>query len=375
MWLMMSRRRLLFGLSALSASVGMAAPGVTATRSEPSGLNLLFKPTGRVFGTAVRFDQLEDMPALRSAVIENCGALTPEIDLTWASLEWERGRYNFGPVDNLLDFAAQHAMQVRGHTVLWGNSVPPWARRHMAETPGDWSVVARYMEAVLGRYRGRIADWILVNEAIDADQSDGLRRNAFYQSFGPGYVERAVREARRTAPEATLMLNEFSLEYDNPVDEARRKAVLQLLTRLKRADAPFDGLGLQAHLDLTKGHVQRRIILPFLREVAQLGLALHVTELDIQEADMSQQQSIRDRRVSDEVRRYLEIVLEAPNVKGVTSWGLSDPLSWLNSPEYKRRDIRGAQNGENRGLPLDDQMRKKPLYAAMSEVFAEASIV
>ena len=329
---------------------------------------------GRYFGTAVRLEQLRDMPTLRRAVLSNCGSVTPELDLKWAAIEWNRGDYNFRPVDDLLDFADKNGMQVHGHTLLWGQSVPLWAKAHMAENAGDWSIVSTYMNAVLSRFGSRISRWDLVNEAIDTSESDGLRRNLFYKSFGPDYLERALAEARTHAPEAKFLLNEFSLEYDNPVDEARRHALLRLLERLKRSGSTFDGLGVQAHLDLSKGNVQRRIIKPFLEAVADLGLEIFVSELDMQEADLTRPQAVRDQKVSDEVRRYLDIVLEVPNVKGVTTWGLSDDLSWLNSEEYKRRDVKGATLDKNRGLPFDGTMRPKDFYYAMNSAFSQSRV-
>lgn len=92
---------------------------------------------------------------------------------------------------------------------------------------------------------------------------------------------------------------------------------------------PLDGIGLQAHLDLRKGRVSAGQIRAFLREIEGLGLEAVITELDVKEADYAASAEHRDAAVADEVRRYLEIVLDSPAVKGVTTWGLSDRYSWL----------------------------------------------
>jgi len=368
------RRSMLKGLVAIAAAAAYPRAAATAWSPAMSGLNAHLAPQGRFFGTAVRSDQLRERSALRSAVLQNCGAVTPEIDLKWAALEWNRGAYNFEPVDELIGMASENGIAVHGHTLLWGQSVPPWAIEHMASNPGDWSIISKYMQAVLSHFGGRIGRWDLLNEVVDTAESDSLRRNIFYKTFGPGYIERALTEARQHAPQAKFLVNEYSLEYDNPVDAARRVAVLRLLERLKRAGLPFDGLGVQAHLDLTKGRVKRSTIRPFLEAAADLGLEIFVSELDIQEADLSEAKAVRDRKVSDEVCRYLDIVLEVPAVKGITSWGLSDGLSWLNSDEYKRRDVKGAATSSNRGLPFDTDMRPKDLYYAMNTSFSEARI-
>ncbi len=365
--LQLDRRSFLSGLAVLSVAAGCVAafrPGILSLNAQLAG-------QGRYFGTAVQIKHLREMPELQRAVLENCGSLTPEIDLKWAALEWNRGEYNFSPVDDLIEFADKNALEIHGHTLLWGQSLPPWAIAHMAENRNDWSIVAKYLRDVLQRYRAKIPQWDLVNEAIDTDEGDNLRRNAFYRSFGPGYIERALAEARMHAPEAKFILNEFSLEYDNPVEHARRRAVLNLLERFKRSGSSFDGLGIQAHLDLNKGRVEKRTIKPFLEAVADLGIDIFISELDVQEADLTAPLLARDRKVSDEVQRYLEIVLEVPRVKGVTTWGLRDDLSWLNSKEHKRLDIKGASTAQNRGLPFDGDMRPKDLYYAMNSTFSQ----
>lgn len=369
-----NRRAFLTSLATATVAVSFPRTAATAWSPSMSGLNNHLALQGRYFGTAVRLDQLKEMPTLRRAVLSNCGSLTPELDLKWAAIEWNRGEYNFQPVDDLIEFADKNGMQVHGHTLLWGQSVPPWAMSYMAENAGDWSIISTYMSAVLGRFGDRISRWDLVNEAVDTAESDSLRRNVFYKTFGPNYIERALSEARAHAPNAKFLLNEYSLEYNNQVDEARRHAVLHLLERSKRSGSGFDGLGIQAHLDLSKGNVQRRIIKPFLEEVANLGLDIFISELDMQEADLSRPKTVRDQMVSEEVRRYLDIVLEIPNVKGVTTWGVSDDLSWLNSDEYKRRDVKGASFAKNRGLPFDDAMRPKDLYFAMNSAFSERRV-
>lgn len=372
--LKLNRRSFLSGFAAVSLTAGFPEVAATAWNPSMSGLNAQLSAQGRFFGAAVRSSQLEENPNLKRAFLQNCGSMTPEIDLKWAAIEWNHGEYNFGPVDELLEVAEANNISVHGHTLLWGQSVPPWALAHMDENPNDWDVVAKYLGDVLTRYGAKITRWDLVNEVIDTSENDDLRRNVFYKSFGPSYIQRALSDARSHAPNAKFILNDFSLEYDNVVDEARRKAVLKLLERLQRSGTGFDGLGMQAHLDLSKGNVRRQTLKPFLSAASDLGLEIYISELDVQEADLTGPQATRDKRVSDEVRRFLDIVLECPNVKGITSWGLSDDQSWLNSKEYKRHDVKGASSNKNRGLPFDGSMRPKDFYYAMNSSFSGARV-
>ena len=192
----------------------------------------------------------------------------------------------------------------------------------------------------------------------------------FLRAFGPGYIERALREARLFAPEAKLYVNEFNLEYDSEEERARRYLLLKLLENLKKAGAPIDGLGLQSHLDLRKGSVSTVDLDAFLRDVEGLGLDIAITELDVKEADYVASVARRDALVADEIRRYLDIVLEARRLTSITTWGLSDRYSWLqvtpaDLARFPGAWAQGGGPGLNRGLPYDSSLRPKPFAEAL----------
>jgi endo-1,4-beta-xylanase len=155
-----------------------------------------------------------------------------------------------------------------------------------------------------------------------------------------------------------LTINEYGLEYGNQVESDRRYLFLKLLERLKRAGAPLDNVGLQSHLDHGKGPLAEPEIERMLREIAGMGLAITVTELDVKEAEPGRPVAERDQRAAAAIKQYLEIVLDQPAVRGVVTWGLSDRHSWLSEG--------GAIN---RGLPFDPEMRPTPVFSALLEAF------
>lgn len=316
---------------------------------------------GRYFGAAVRFEQIAADPKLRQTLLADCASLTPEIHMKWDALQPEAEVWRTGPADDLTAFAARHGLMVRGHTLLWDQSTPAWAKRRMLGSR-DFEVAGAFIDAVVARYRDRVEEWDVVNEPIDAEsgRADGLRTNTFLRAFGPDYVEQALRRAHQAAPSARLMINDYGFDYDNSVEDGRRAGMLRLLERLKARDVPLHGVGLQAHLDLSKGPLKPEILKPFLRAIADMGLYISITELDVKEADLSLPVRERDRRVADEVRRYLEICLDEPAVRGVTTWGLSDSHSWLQEP-----DARGL--ALNRGLPYDAALSPKPMRQAIHD--------
>jgi endo-1,4-beta-xylanase len=286
--------------------------------------------------------------------------------MKWDVLQSHRGQYAFGPADDLLSFADQHGMKVRGHTLLWERSTPDWAKAEMLAYR-DWNSVSSYFQTVLTHFQDRVKDWDVINEAIDLEGRDGLRVNTFMKAYGPDYIRRALDDARAYAPQARLTINDYGFDYDNAYEEARRRRFLKLLEQLKASGAPLDQVGVQAHLALSRGPVRAAVLRPFLQNIADMGLDIVISELDVEESDYRAPVATRDQRVADEVARYLDVALEQPAVKGVITWGLTDRHSWL---QYTGK----VKPGEvNRGLPLDNGFEPKPMYWAMRNSFAGAT--
>jgi endo-1,4-beta-xylanase len=250
---------------------------------------------------------------------------------------------------------------MRGHTLLWHLGMPRWADALLAETR-EWSHVRGYFQAVMPRYADVIDEWDVVNEPIGAgSHADGLRGNQFLRAFGADYIDWAFWTARETAPRAQLYLNEYGLEYASAEEGRRRLALLKLAEGMLRRGVPLDGVGLQAHLDLRKGGIYADGVYGLLRDLSNLGLRVSITELDVRESDRRMPLKARDMAVADEVRRYLDIALDFPAVRSVSTWGLSDGDSWL---AYK-----AGGRADNRGLPYDRDWRRKPMRTAIETAF------
>ena len=335
--------------------------------------------SGRYFGAAVRMEYLRrDLDRdLRDAVEAECSLLTPEIDLKWDVIEQERGHLTLTQMDDLVSFAQSSGKKVHGHTLLWHLSVPSWAEAELADRK-DWTLVRNHLAAVIPRYAGIIEDWDVVNEPIETGhRQDGLRPSIFLRAFGPTYINRALEEANRLAPSARLMINEYGLDYNIPVENDRRYLFLKLLERLRYDGAPLHSIGIQAHLDLAKAPFSQKVFEKFLKDIADMGFAIVITELDVKEHVYTLSPEERDQRVGEIVTDYLDVALAQPAVEGVITWGLSDRRSWLYvTPEDYVRHAGAWKAGEgpglNRGLPLDASMRRKPMYHAISAAFRRA---
>ena len=329
----------------------------------------------RLFGAAVRPDQFTDETPLLQA-IRGCGLLVPEYHGQWSAVEWRRGNPWYGNYDAICDFAEKHGQQVRGHSLIWEQMTPDWARDEML-SGRDWKTIERHFATLLPRYTGRIREWIVVNEMIDTEHGDhGFRRTSFQRAYGNDYVRRALETARVLDPNARLMINDYSLCYDNPVDEARRSQMLRLIERIRASGTPLDMVGIQGHLELRKGRISQPRLARFIQDLSGMGVEVAITELDVLEDDLNRPVEERDARVAAAAQDLLDVVIDQKAVGSVVTWGLSDAQSWLQArlPATKAAQACSPVDcgAMNRGLPFDGAMRAKPMHAALLRAVAMA---
>lgn len=315
---------------------------------------------GMLFGCAVRADQIFADKDFQALILAECGEISPELELKWAYLEPAQGQFNFSGADALADFAGRHNLALHGHTLLWDQSIPAWAKQALARDR-DWNIIAHYFAAIIPRYRTMISTWDVVNEPIDVIAGrEGLRVSPFLESFGADYVARAMKEARKHVPSAKLFINEYGLIYNIPEAQEKRAALLRLIDSVQAAGAPLDGIGVQAHLELEyQSAFDADAFTNFLNDLGARGLEVRISELDVKESHTDLAAEERDQRAADAVSQVLKVAVANRAVGTITTWGLSDRYSWL--PEAKG----GA--GYNRGLPFNTDLQEKPLYHAIKD--------
>jgi endo-1,4-beta-xylanase len=346
---------------AKSVSQTLPASAMTPVATKPSAPRALF-------GAAVRPDQLDQPTALLDA-IRGCQLLVPEYHGQWSAVEWRRGNPWYGNYDAIADFAAKHGQEVRGHSLIWEQMTPDWARDEMQHGQ-DWKTVERHFATLLPRYSGRIREWIVVNEMIDTEHGhQGYRRTSFQRAYGNDYVRRALETAHALDPKARLMINDYSLCHDNPVDEARRNQMLRLVEGLKAKGTPLDMVGMQGHIEIAKGHIAQAKVARFMKDLSDMGVELAITEMDVLEDDRRLSVAQRDANVANATTALLDVALDHPAMKSVVTWGLSDRHSWLQDRSNATKSAQVCSpvdcGGMNRGLPFDGNMAPKPMHAAL----------
>ena len=191
----------------------------------------------------------------------------------------------------------------------------------------------------------------MVNEAIDDGTGQGLyglRESLFYTALGEDYIAEAFHAARAADPDARLMYNDYNLIYNG---EKTDRAV-GLLSWLIAAGVPIDGVGLQSHV--TAGHVpDQDTVAEVLQRFADLGIAVHISELDVQIRDLAGADSERLFAQAQVVYRLANACAAQQACDLLTFWGFTDRYSWIDS-----------HYGEDDPLPFDEDLLPKPAREA-----------
>lgn len=317
-------------------------------------------------------------PVKENLVAGQFNSITPENVLKWDAIHPELDRYDFAPADRYVDFGDKHGMFVVGHALVWHQQLPSWVLNDNGKPVSREVALERmrdHIHVVVGRYKGRIHAWDVVNEALNEDGS--LRSSPWLQIIGEDYIEKAFAFAHEADPEAELYYNDYSLE-----NEPKRKGAIALVKSLQAAGLRIDGVGIQGHSRLRWPRLEE--LDATLTEIGDLGLKTMITELDIDvlpgknnngsaeislrgKADPSldpyteglppEMQEKLAQRYADFFSVYLK---HRDTLERVTFWGVSDRGSWLNGWPIPDRT--------NHPLLFDRQGEAKPAYAAVLEV-------
>jgi endo-1,4-beta-xylanase len=335
------------------------------------GLNSLQAHAGRhglLAGAAVVMRALQHDSAMQQLIAEQYGIIVPEGELKWRALRPSRNQFEFAQSDALFAFAKDHHLRVRGHTMVWHNSVPEWLENSSKDLDVR-QLLVDHIHTVAGRYRGRVHSWDVVNEAIlPADgQVGNLRKSFWFERIGPEYIELAFRAAHEADPHAKLTYNDYGVEYDNAEESARRAAILSLLRNMQKRSTPLDAVGIQAHIKAGSPSAIGKGLAEFIESVRLMGLEVYITEMDVNEDDLLfDDVARRDREVAATYRKFLSVALANPAVKSVLTWGVSDRRTWLNGgPTHHRKQ----PNRPQRSLPFDREYRPKDAFFAIRESF------
>ena len=362
-------------------------------------------------GAAVRADnvnraigQVEKDTAL---VKEQFNQIVPENDLKWALTQPREGPdgYDFAAADAFVNFGMSNHMYIVGHTLVWHGQTPNWVFQGTNLPPGTTNVATPapdtttnaagtngpggrrggrgfgrggfsgprasreellqrmhdHIQTVVGRYKGKIKVWDIVNEALADGGTNTLRDSLWTQIIGPDFIAKAFEYAHEADPDAILRYNDYSLE--NP---GKRQKLIKLIKSLQEQHVPVMAIGSQTHVSVSSPSFEQED--KALTEIETLGLPIHITEFDVNSAQSGQRGtgadvannaattqgglvSDADKRLADAYAGLFRAFVKHDKfVKVVTFWGVNDGVSW---------------RAQGRPLLFDANDKPKPAFEAV----------
>ena len=336
-------------MSAAMISACVSRPPAAAPSAEAPTLKDAFAGSFLV-GAALNLAQFTEQDKRGAAIVKaQFNTVTPENVLKWEHVHPRRGEFDFKQADEYVAFAERNGMFVVGHTLVWHQQTPRWVFEDAnGNRVGRDTLLARlrdHIHTVVGRYRGRVKGWDVVNEAVDEDGS--LRKTPWLAIIGEDYVAKAFEFAHEADPQAELYYNDYSVE-----NAPKRAGVVALIGKLQAQGIRVTAVGLQGHNKMDWPSVAQQD--STISTIAALGVKVMITELDIdvlpratqsQGADVSLNATpaaslnpytagLPDSVQQALAKRYAELfavyLKHRDAITRVTFWGVADGDSWLN---------------------------------------------
>jgi endo-1,4-beta-xylanase len=343
-----SRRGLLAMSGATAALIASAKLQAVEKAAAATGLKEAYKGDfliGAALGAPIIKQQ---DPALVALITKEFNSITPENCQKWGEIRNEDGSWKWKDSDAFINFGSKHKMHMVGHTLGWHSQIPESVFKNKDGSYISKEALAKkqqeHITTLVDRYKGKISAWDVVNEAVGNDNN--MRASHWYNIMGDDFLVNAFNLAHETDPKAHLMYNDYNNEQ-----EGKRNATIEMLKRLQKRNVPIHGLGMQAHVGLAS---DMKIFEDSIIAYSQLGLRIHLTELDIDVlpsvwnlpvAEISTRFEYKPERdpyikglpkeIDEQLTKAYEtlfkiLIKHQDKVDRVTFWGVSDDASWLN---------------------------------------------
>ena len=291
-------------------------------------------------------------------------SMTPGNDLKWSSVEATKGVFTYGNGDSLVGEAECSNMLVRGQNLVWATAeqTPAYATGDGTNSAANQAVVTaniqEHIQNEVQHYGKQVYAWDVVNEPIDATQSDCLVHGPFYNVLGASYLDVAFKAAQQYAPAGTkFFINEYST-----TDPTKLACLIKVVKELRERGVPVNAIGHEMHHQInypTPASMETAIDM-VARELP--GVEQQVTELDMSVYNAGDDTSNYGNAIPPGVlaeqgwlyKQYFDVFRrERGKIKALTIWGMADDDTWLDSFPVTRTDY---------PLPFDMGLQAKPAY-------------
>lgn len=303
-------------------------------------------------GVSIQYEPFKSNNEYLSIASENFDSWTIENEMKMSYIQPKENEYNFSKADEIVNFAIENEINLRGHTLVWGSSVPDWVKEKAIDSESAKKILKNHIQTVVGHYKGKVDTWDVVNEAWEDDGS--YKENIWYNLIGPDYIPLSFKWAREADPEARLFYN----DYNNQIINKKSNKMMEVLGSYKEDDIPIDGIGMQMHLNANDPSFSVKKIEKQMSKIEKYGFQIEITEMDVNmrkipDDEMKIQSDIYEK-VGKECGKSSECI-------GLTVWGVDDSYSWLT-----------VKDKDASPLLFDNQGRKKLVYEKLIEVLKES---
>ena len=321
--------------------------------AEPGRLRALADEKGMHVGTAIDLKYI-GRELYADSVKNDFNTIVMENMMKMASMNPNQDKYLFSGVDVAANFAKEYDMDMRGHTLVWHQQLPLW----LTQKSGQWTkeelltIIENYVENVVGHFKGTIYTWDVLNEIIEEDGT--FRESMWYKYTGEDYISVALRKAREVDPEATLIINDYSVETLNDKSDG----LYNLVKGLQEDGVPIDGVGFQCHF--IADQIDYDSMIANIDRFQALGLEVQLTEIDLRiESPVTDEKLVAQ---GEAYKRLMEICIEK-DITTFVVWGVNDGLSW----------VPGFFVGYSTPLLLDRNYEQKPAYQGVYDALNQYS--
>lgn len=304
-----------------------------------------------LIGAALNREQIYESDERGANIVKTqFNTISPENILKWEAVHPRADKYDFEVADRYVAFGEKYGMFTIGHTLVWHNQTPDWvfkdAKGNFVSRDELLKRLREHIYTVVGRYKGKIKGWDVVNEALNDDGT--LRQTPWLKIIGEDFILKAFQFAHEADPNAELYYNDYSLE-----NEAKRKGAIALVKRLQAKGIPIKAIGLQDHNNLQYPTIAEKDAA--ISDFAKLGIKVNITELDVSvlpdpqgfsgaevtlNFEMQEKLNPYKKGLPDPVqqqlaKRYADLfgvfLKHRRDIARVTFWNVTDRESWLNN--------------------------------------------
>lgn len=230
-----------------------------------------------LIGSAINEAQIRGLDIRGDSVLfRHFNAIEPENCLKSEELQPEKGVFKWELADKYVEFGEKNKLTVYGHCLIWHSQLPAWFAKNEDGTDVSPEELKKRMKdhiyTVVGRYKGRIKGWDVVNEAINDDGS--WRQSPFYRILGEEFIPLAFQYAHEADPDCELYYNDYNMHCSGKI-----ATVIKMVKDLQARGLRIDAVGFQGHFGTDYPDVdqlEKNIV-----DVHACGVDVMFTELDM----------------------------------------------------------------------------------------------